>query len=655
MERLFDRLLGEQLNPLYRSGTLAVMFLLLACASGLYLIFFYRLGDPYASVQRLQADPWVGRWMRAWHRYLSDAAMLATGVHALRMLAEGKAWGPRALAWISGLVLMGMLALVGWTGFVMVWDGHALALARAGARVADQLPIFAEPISRAFDGAAQPPPSFFFMNLFLHVAAPLGLVFVLWLHTSRLARSAWLPERRGLWLWGAALAVAALLLPVTLGPKADTLALGFDYWLSPFYSPWLPASLAAAPAWTLGLAVLAGLLLAALPWLWRPPARREPAPSHNDEARCQGCVTCVHDCPFEAISMVPRSAGSGSALVARVDPALCVSCGICVASCDRLSIGPPDRVGTRQMALAQGLGRAAGDDAIVIIGCRQGALLRGLTARAQAAGLRVVPWSLDCAGDLHPFSVHALQQSFRGVLVASCAPSACQMRLGADLARRRLVDKQEPANKVGLDDARLRLLQRPDAELEPAWAELRAFAGELGLLGPAPAPPQRRIGPWRAFAAMLPLAALLAALAALKAGAPAEGAALRLAWRLPGQAVRDCRDLSAAELAERPAHMRQTRECVSRRLSYRLKASLDGEAVIDQVFSPRGIRGDSPLNVDLEWPLDPGRHRLRLSFVPEGDDQGQGLRLEVDRVVELKAGRVLLVSLDRDNKHLEIQ
>lgn len=654
LEGLFDRLLGQELNPVYRSGTLAVLFLTLACASGLYLIFFYRLSAPYESIAALQADPWVGRWMRAWHRYLSAAAAMATALHALRMLAEGKTWGPRALAWISGIVLLGMMALTAWTGFVMVWDGHALALARAGARVADLLPLFAEPISRGFHGASQPPPSFFFMNLFLHVAVPLGLVFLLWVHTSRLSKSVWLPERRRLWLWGAALLLAGVLLPVALGPKADTLALGFEYILDPFYSFWLPASLGAPPLATLLGAVGLAALAVALSWIWRPAKAAAPVPSHNDEARCQGCVTCVHDCPFEAISMVPRSAGTGSALVARVDPSLCVSCGLCVASCDRLSIGPADRIGTRQMAFAQALGREQAGRAIVLIACRQSGLAASLQARAEAQGLRLVPWSVDCAGDLHPFSVHALQQRFSGVLIVSCAPAACQMRHGADLAHRRFIGKQEPADKAGLDDARLRLLQLPASDAARAWEELRAFAESLGLLAPTPPPAPRRRRLSLAFAAMLPWAALLGWLAAVQAGRAEEGAALRLTWRLPGQALRICRDLSEAELAARPAHMRRKQDCTTQRLAYRLRLDIDGARAAERRYAPKGAHGDSPLNVDLDLPLAPGRHQLVLSFVPDQEDQGQGRRLTWQGPVTLVSGRVALLGLDADGKALEL-
>jgi hypothetical protein len=47
--------------------------------------------------------------------------------------------------------------------------------------------------------------------------------------------------------------------------------------------------------------------------------------------------------------MVPRSDGAPG-LVALVDPALCVSCGICAGSCAPMGVGPPGRTGRDQLA-----------------------------------------------------------------------------------------------------------------------------------------------------------------------------------------------------------------------------------------------------------------------------------------------------------------
>lgn len=656
VERLFDILWGSQANPLYRSGTLAVLFLLLATVSGVFLIFFYRLGEPYASIQRLQADPWFGRWMRSWHRYLSDAAALATAYHLLRMAADGKAWGARALAWISGIVLAGVMALTAWTGLVMVWDRHGQMLAIAGARVADLLPVFSEPISRAFSGGMHPPPSFFFMNLFLHVALPLGLVFLLWLHTSRLARSAWLPERRHLWGWAVALLILAVLWPAPLGAPADALDLGGAYWLSPWYTPWLPLSLRLPPLASLlgGLAAVA--LLVSVPWWWKPAVGLLPLPSHNDEARCQGCVTCASDCPFEAIAMVPREVGSGSALVARVDPALCVSCGLCVASCDRLSIGPADRIGTRQLAAVQELGRTQPGDAVVLVHCLSNPVGPRLLERIQASGQRVVPYGMDCLGDLHPFAVNALQKHFKGLYLLSCTPSACKTREGATLVQQRLYEGRQPSPHVAIDLERLCLVQADQAQAALAFERWQGFNHALGL-APAPEPVLAAVTDWcwvvQGLSA-LALAGVLGMLSALNAGAPEPGAALRVSLRLPGQSVKTCRDLSAAEIEALPAHMRRKQECKAVHLSYELSLKLDGQTVKSMQVSPGGVHGDAPLDLDFQLALTPGRHRVQAEFLPLGDDQGQARRFKVDAEADAKPNRALLLTLDKDGKAFEL-
>jgi quinol-cytochrome oxidoreductase complex cytochrome b subunit len=115
----------------------------------------YRVGAPYESVQAIQAQALAGRWLRALHRYAADVAVLAAALHVFRMWAQGRSWGPRTLAWLSGLVLLFLLFVSGWTGYVMVWDEHALILAREGARLLDALPVFAEPLARAFSGSAR--------------------------------------------------------------------------------------------------------------------------------------------------------------------------------------------------------------------------------------------------------------------------------------------------------------------------------------------------------------------------------------------------------------------------------------------------------------------------------------------------------------------
>ena len=64
VDALFNKVYGSELNPLYKSGALAVTFLLLTLITGVYLFILYQIADPYGSVARLDAT-WHGSLMRS--------------------------------------------------------------------------------------------------------------------------------------------------------------------------------------------------------------------------------------------------------------------------------------------------------------------------------------------------------------------------------------------------------------------------------------------------------------------------------------------------------------------------------------------------------------------------------------------------------------
>lgn len=474
-----NRLYGWRGNPLYQSGTLVVLSFLVMLASGLYLLLFYRIGDPHASLLRIEAQAWAGRPLRAIHRYAADLALVATALHALRMFAQGRSWGPRLLAWISGFVLLFVLFVCGWTGYVMLWDDHALLLAAEGARLLDQLPIFSEPLARSFVGERPVPAAFFFLNLFAHVALPIGLALLLWVHVSKLARPVLLPPR-GLALGVLlALTAAAIFTPPPLGPRADPFARPASIDVDWFYSFWVPWARGASPAavWSVFLAVAAACLSA--PWWTRPPRAQQPAPSRTDPHLCTGCFQCAEDCPFDAISMVEIAERDHPvALVAAKD---CVSCGICAGSCAPMAVGPPGRSGRDEIDAVR---RFLADhpqlgDAPVVIACRAGA---GRSAElAEIDGAPVYP--IDCAGNLHTSVIEfLLRGGARGVLVAACPPRDCSGREGPRWLIERVHHGREAELRESLDRTRLHITWAGAAERGRVVAELRVFRARLSAL-----------------------------------------------------------------------------------------------------------------------------------------------------------------------------
>lgn len=478
LDALFNRLYSWRYNPLYHSGALVVACFVVLCVTGLYLLLFYRIGSPYASVERLVDQPFAGRWIRTLHRYASDFAIVAAVVHAFRMGVQNRVWGPRALAWISGVVLLGTFFICGWTGFVMVWDTQAQLLAVEGARLLDVFPIFSEPISRTFAGDRPIPSAFFFLNLFAHIAIPVGILLILWIHVSRLARTDVMPPTRLTWGMVGALTALSIVWPAVLGPEADPLRVPQDVAIDLFYGFWLPFSRSVPPEVSWLLLTLTGVALLAVPRLVRPESEEVP-PSYVDPRFCTGCEQCYHDCPYEAISMVPREDDRPYA-VGLVDPDKCVSCGICAGSCAPMGVGPAGRTGRDQLPAVKAfisVHQPTRED-VVIVACSRGAAGWG---RSDFQGAPVL--AVDCAGSMHTSVVEYLVRAGAGgVMVASCPPRDCWNREGVKWLEERLYEGREAELQDRVDRTRVRLVFAAEAERRLLAREVDRFRSQVRAL-----------------------------------------------------------------------------------------------------------------------------------------------------------------------------
>jgi ferredoxin len=479
-----NRLYGWRGNPLYQSGTIVTALLAVLLVTGIWLLLFYRVGSPYASVAMLTGWPVAGNWVRGLHRYASDAAIVSTAAHILRMFAQGRSWGPRTLAWVSGVALLALLFICGWTGYVLVWDEFGQLLAREGARMLDTLPVLSEPVSRTFTGERPVSSAFFFVNLFAHSALPLGLAVGLWIHVSRIARTNLLPPRPLMWTVIGALLAVSVLRPIVMEPEASAFQFPAAVTADLFYAFWLPVTRGMHGGVALGAGVLVFVALALVP-LFTRRVEDKPAPSSIDESLCVGCRQCALDCPYEAIAMIPR-VGGRSDEVGRVDPSKCVSCGICAGSCAPMGVGPTGRTGRNQLLVVRDFiqrpARRAGE--IVVIGCDRTA--PGLSVAARESGAVFYP--VDCAGSLHTSVIELLVRAGSGgVLVLACPPRDCWNREGPRWLSERVYHEREAELQARVDRRRVRIAHADAHDARGTRAVITAFAADLATLG-APQP-----------------------------------------------------------------------------------------------------------------------------------------------------------------------
>ena len=486
-ERGLDRAFGPDWNPLAQLGPIGWFLFWIVAGTGIYLFIFFDTGvhAAYASVEWLTNDQWWHAGLtRSLHRSASDLMVLVMFTHLLREWAMDRYRGKRWFSWLTGVMLIWFVYLSGITGYWLVWDKLAQYVALTTTELLDTLGIFAEPIARNFLSPQALSSRFFTLMVFLHIAIPLLLLLLMWIHIQRITEARTKPPRGlGVIALGALIA-GSLIVPATSQGPADLATVpqrvGIDWWLLSLYPV-----IESVPAGAIWAGVVAfTLMLAGLPWL---PRRREGGAAQVFLDHCNGCSRCVADCPYAAITLVPRSDGLPFTHEVEVNAARCVACGICMGSCPSSTpfrrsgelitgIDLPDRplaaLRTEVIEAAAAMDGASGR--ILTLACAHGA------AADPAPGRVVMP----CVAMAPPSLVdYIISRGLAdGVAVAGCAERDCYNRFGVAWTRARFERTRDPYLRARVPRERVQTIWAGPSETPRLARELADFSTRLAAL-----------------------------------------------------------------------------------------------------------------------------------------------------------------------------
>lgn len=663
VEAGFEKIFDDGWNPFYHLGALSFYFFWILGVSGLYLYIFFETSifGAYNSIEALTHEQWfLGGVMRSLHRYCSDAMAITVTLHLLREFAMGRYNGKRWFSWITGVPLLWFMFAAAIGGYWLVWDQFAQYVAVVTMEWMDWLPTFGDPMARNFLTNENVSDRFFSLMVFLHIGIPLGMMLVMFIHISRVAKAKSNPPK-GLAIGTLlSLTLLSLIKPALSAQPADLahtqMNLPFDWFYLNIYP--LIDSWGSGYVWLLVVGFSTWLTF--LPWM----KKAKPAEIASvDPDHCNGCGWCDLDCPYGAIDFVPHPDGKHARL-AVVDPDKCTSCGICTGSCPTAT--PFQKVDTLQSGIQlpdfgveelkrlthSAAEKLAGEGRVIVYGCDMGAKVAAIEKNNTTA------ISLPCIGFLPPsFVDYILRKNLAdGVLVTGCCTENCYFRTGNQWVEERLQGERKPHLRTSFAKSGQNVHLRWAGALANDELDKEIDSFRRSLINQGDDKPMQRKSPNRL--ANLIGQGIVYSLFVLFIGyfstspsftrVPEGMATVKLSLRHTGQIIGECHLLSDEELARLPPNMRQAKVCPRERSSVEFLFLINGEKIFHEVVAPAGLNSDGRAKLYHRTTIKAGEFEVTAKLKDHRDLADYNY--QETKTIKLESGNILVVDFDPELK-----
>ncbi|MBI4454367.1 MAG: cytochrome bc complex cytochrome b subunit [Acidobacteria bacterium] len=297
----------------YYFGGMTLFLFIVQVLTGILLLLYYQPSaeQAFESVQFIMTQVEFGWLIRSIHGWSANLLIATMMIHLFSVYFTRAYRKPRELTWISGVLLLGIMLLFGFSGYLLPWNELSYFATKVGTDLVAQLPVIGPTVGRILRGGDEVTGATLSRFYGIHVALlPLLTTGILGVHVflvQKQGMSAPLDIERGgrpvrtmpffpnfllrdLVGWLSALAVLAALAaysPWDLGSKADPFAAapaGIQpewYFVFMFQTlKYIPAKIVWIDGEILGVVVfsLVGLWLWLVPFLDHKAARGEDSP-----------------------------------------------------------------------------------------------------------------------------------------------------------------------------------------------------------------------------------------------------------------------------------------------------------------------------------------------------------------------------------------
>ncbi len=126
----------------YCLGGITAFLFVVQGITGIMLAFYYKpsAAEAYNSIIFIENEVRFGAAIRMIHHWAANGMIVMAIAHMLRVFIMGAYKNPRELNWISGVLLLILALVFGFTGYLLPWDQRAYWATTVGTDIAGSVP-----------------------------------------------------------------------------------------------------------------------------------------------------------------------------------------------------------------------------------------------------------------------------------------------------------------------------------------------------------------------------------------------------------------------------------------------------------------------------------------------------------------------------------
>jgi len=135
-------------------GGMALLLFILQAITGILLRFVYEPtpSGAYESVLFIREDVFFGNLVRNIHHWSGMLLVVIVFLHLLRVFYTQAYYPPRRFNWIIGLILLGLVILLNFTGYLLPWDQLSYWAVTVSTNMLEYVPVAGEWMKQAIRG-----------------------------------------------------------------------------------------------------------------------------------------------------------------------------------------------------------------------------------------------------------------------------------------------------------------------------------------------------------------------------------------------------------------------------------------------------------------------------------------------------------------------